>query len=164
MPAADPVPGGHAAPCACRSAAVGFRGLAACASGHLHGLAARDGAAQPAAAAIEAEPCHRGFLAQAAPRGIDQKRLERCLEAVQAPCSRREENLLRTVFEAEYTGREAKARAVIEKVEEMGLEPFRAPDPLPPIRAEDVHLVCWLAIECVRDSSGLPIYSNGSKG
>jgi hypothetical protein len=87
------------------------------------------------------------FLRKAAPRGIDQARLERCLEAVEAPCSRREENQLRAVFEADYPGREAKARAVVEQIEQMGLEPFQAPDPLPPIQPEEIHLICWLAIE-----------------
>src|SRR5262249_31748441 len=87
------------------------------------------------------------FLRKAAPRGIDQARLQRCLEAIEAPCSRRAEMQLRAVFEAEYPGREAKARAVIEEIERMGLEPFRAPEPLPPIRLEEIHLICWLAIE-----------------
>jgi hypothetical protein len=81
------------------------------------------------------------------PRGIDQKRLERCLEAIEAPCSRREENQLRTVFDREYSGGEAKSQALVEQIEQIGLEPFQAPEPLPPIRLEDVNLVCWLAIE-----------------
>jgi hypothetical protein len=31
--------------------------------------------------------------------------------------------------------------------ERIGLEPFHAPEPLPPIQMEDVHLICWMAIE-----------------
>jgi hypothetical protein len=86
------------------------------------------------------------FLRESA-TGIDQKRLERCLEAVEAPVSRREENALRGVFECEYTGRGAKALAVMQEVERLGLEPFVPPRPLDPIRPEDIHLVCWLAVE-----------------
>ena len=39
------------------------------------------------------------------------------------------------------------ADAVAAKVEELGLEPSPAPEPLPPITEEDVHLVCWIAID-----------------
>lgn len=28
----------------------------------------------------------------------------------------------------------------------MGLQPFEAPDPLPPIEEDEVKLVCWMAI------------------
>jgi Helicase conserved C-terminal domain len=37
-------------------------------------------------------------------------------------------------------------RAVALVVAELGLEPSPAPEPLPPITEDDVHLVCWLAI------------------
>lgn len=39
------------------------------------------------------------------------------------------------------------ADAVAAKVEELGLEPSPAPEPLPPITEEDVHLVCWIVID-----------------
>lgn len=87
------------------------------------------------------------FLRQHPAKGVEQGRLERCLEAIEAPCSRREENLLREVFLKEHAGQGAKARALVEAVEQIGLQPFHAPTPLPLIRPEDVHLVCWLAIE-----------------
>jgi hypothetical protein len=38
------------------------------------------------------------------------------------------------------------AAEIAAKVEELGLEPSPAPEPLPPITDDDVHLVCWLAI------------------
>jgi hypothetical protein len=87
------------------------------------------------------------FLREHPPRGVEQARLQRCLDAVEAPCSQRDMNQLRAVFEAEYPGRDARARALVEEVERLGLEPFQAPDPLPPIRSEEIQLVCWLAIE-----------------
>ncbi len=37
--------------------------------------------------------------------------------------------------------------AIIEAVEKIGLEPFQAPLPLPPIGVDQVHLICWMAIE-----------------
>ena len=44
------------------------------------------------------------------PSDMDQARVEKCLDAIEAPCSRREENLLRTVFEAEYPNYDAKSK------------------------------------------------------
>lgn len=87
------------------------------------------------------------FLRGQAPRGVEQVRLERALEAVEAPLARREENALRAVFDAESDTPEAKGRALIEEIEHLGLEPFQAPAPLPPIGMDEIHLVCWLAIE-----------------
>ena len=36
--------------------------------------------------------------------------------------------------------------AIAQTMKHLGLEPFRAPDPLPPIELEDVRLVCWMEI------------------
>ena len=42
---------------------------------------------------------------------------------------------------------EVKSLALIAEIERIGLEPFHAPEPLPLIQPEDVHLICWMAIE-----------------
>jgi hypothetical protein len=86
-------------------------------------------------------------LRQYAAPGTDQQRLARCLEAVEAPCSVREQKLLRTVFEKDFPSADAKSLALVVEIERIGLEPFHAPEPLPPIQPEDVHLICWMAIE-----------------
>jgi superfamily II DNA or RNA helicase len=39
------------------------------------------------------------------------------------------------------------ATAVAVRVDELGLEPSPPPEPLPVITSDDVHLVCWLAID-----------------
>ena len=39
-----------------------------------------------------------------------------------------------------------KSRVIYEKVNELALEPFVAPDPLPPIYDDEIQLVCWMAI------------------
>jgi hypothetical protein len=36
---------------------------------------------------------------------------------------------------------------LVEEVEKIGVEPFQAPAPLPPIERDEIHLVCWLALE-----------------
>ena len=34
-----------------------------------------------------------------------------------------------------------------EKVRELGLQPFVAPEPLPVIDEDEVQLVCWMAVD-----------------
>jgi hypothetical protein len=87
------------------------------------------------------------FLRDNPPPDVEQERLERSLDAVEAPWSRREENQLRSVWLRDFPSRMAKARALVEEIERIGAEPFHPPDPLPPIEREDVQLICWLAIE-----------------
>ncbi len=64
----------------------------------------------------------------------------------------REEKQLRTAWEREFPSRTEKARHLIAEVERIGVEPHHAPAPLPPIEGDDIHLVCWMAIEG-RDSA-----------
>lgn len=42
---------------------------------------------------------------------------------------------------------DAKSLALVEGIERIGLEPFHAPEPLPPIQPEDVTLICWMPIQ-----------------
>jgi len=78
---------------------------------------------------------------------IEQDRLTLCLEAVEAPCSFREQNLLRAAYEKEYPAADEKSKALVEEIERIGLEPYDAPQPLPPIQQDDVHLICWMAVD-----------------
>ena len=52
-----------------------------------------------------------------------------------------------TVRGQDFRSADAKSLALIAEIERIGLEPFHAPEPLPPIQLEDVHLICWMAIE-----------------
>ncbi|MBI5629046.1 MAG: hypothetical protein HY953_09015 [Candidatus Rokubacteria bacterium] len=87
------------------------------------------------------------FLRSNPPSGIEQERVHRCLDAVESPWPRREENLLRLAWERELTTSGEKARHLVEEVERIGAEPFHSPDPLPPIAEEEIHLITWMAIE-----------------
>ena len=78
---------------------------------------------------------------------IDQQRLQRCLDAIEAPWPRRDENELRAVWSLELASAEERSRQLVEVVERIGAEPFEPPEPLPPIRHDDIQLICWLAIE-----------------
>jgi superfamily II DNA/RNA helicase len=67
------------------------------------------------------------------------------VDAVEAPWGRRYERELREVFEQEIEPVE-KSRQLVEKVHELGLQPYESPDPLPPIEEEEIKLVCWMAV------------------
>ena len=88
------------------------------------------------------------FLRSNPPPDIEQERLHRCLDAVESPWPRREENLLRLAWEQEFKTPGEMARHLVEEVERIGAEPFHSPDPLPPIDEEEIHLITWMAIEC----------------
>jgi len=87
------------------------------------------------------------FLRANPPADVEQERLHRCLDAVESPWPRREENLLRLASEREFRTNGERARHLVEEVERIGAEPFHAPEPLPPIETEEIHLIAWMAIE-----------------
>ena len=76
------------------------------------------------------------------PQGIVQEELNSLIESVEAPWGIRIEKQIKDAYES-ATGADA-AKAIAECVKRLGLEPFKAPDPLPPIELEDVRLVCWM--------------------
>jgi hypothetical protein len=87
------------------------------------------------------------FLRANPPADIGQDRLHRCLDAIESPWSRREENMLRLAWERALPTRSERARHLVEEVERIGAEPYHPPDPLPPIGMNDIHLIVWMAIE-----------------
>ena len=87
------------------------------------------------------------FLRDHPPAGVEQIRLHRCLDAIETPWSRREENQLRVIWSAEHSDTRSRAAALVAEVERLGLEPLVPPEPLAPIAVEEIHLICWMAIE-----------------
>ena len=80
------------------------------------------------------------FIRGNPPPGMEQAQIERALDILESPWPRREEIMLRS---DERTGTDA-ARFLVEQVLETGLEPAAPPEPLPPITADDIELVCWM--------------------
>jgi hypothetical protein len=78
------------------------------------------------------------------PQNVLQDDLNRLIESIEAPWGIRIEKQIRDAHDS-GTGVDASA-AIAETVKRLGLEPFKAPDPLPPIDLEDVRLVCWLEV------------------
>jgi hypothetical protein len=86
------------------------------------------------------------FIRGNVPSEIDANQIRLALDILESPWPRREEAMLREWFEDEHrTGRD-KARHLVEQILGTGLEPFREPPTLPPIRKDEIELVCWLAI------------------
>ncbi|MCH8824242.1 MAG: helicase [Planctomycetes bacterium] len=87
------------------------------------------------------------YLREHPPVSLDQDDLKNVLDAIEAPCSRREEKMLRAVFESDDHTGIAKSNALVEEIARIGLEPYQAVEPLPPIEQEDIHLIAWMVIE-----------------
>ncbi len=87
------------------------------------------------------------FLRANPPVDVEVSRLDRCLDAIEAPWSRREEGALRLAWERQIGTTGDRARFLVEEVERIGAEPFEAPRHLPPIDLEEIHLITWMALE-----------------
>lgn len=104
----------------------------------------------PAATQPKVRPLNRKvaeFLRAQPPQDMEETRLRRALETLESPWPRREEVMLRDLFADDSLAAPGKAQKLVELVEKTGLEPFIAPEPLPPIGEEDIHLVGWIALE-----------------
>jgi hypothetical protein len=86
-------------------------------------------------------------LRETPPEALDEVALSRLLDAVESPWSRREENALREVFERVGSTAQERSDALAQEVARLGVEPFRAPAPLPPIHDDEIRLITWMAIE-----------------
>jgi hypothetical protein len=79
------------------------------------------------------------------PPGISQEELDTLVEAVEAPWGARIERQIR---EAMAGGDPvAVSAALAAKIRDLGLQPFRVPEPLPPIQEDEIHLVCWMGVD-----------------
>jgi hypothetical protein len=86
------------------------------------------------------------FIRANQPPEIEAGRIHAALDVVEAPWPRREEAMLREWFEDNARAGATKAAFLIDQILDTGLEPFRGPEPLPPIRFDEIELVCWLAL------------------
>jgi hypothetical protein len=98
-------------------------------------------------------------LRQNWPSDMTEDELRETVSSVEAPWGRRYERELREVYEDESLGPIERSRRLVDKVDELGLQPFEPPDPLPPIQKDEVKLVCWMVVapeETERDDSNRP--------
>jgi hypothetical protein len=79
------------------------------------------------------------------PPGMQTEDLNRLIDSIEAPWGIRIEKQIREAKES-AEGPVASI-AIAEVVKRLGLEPFKAPEPLPPIESTDIKLVCWMQVE-----------------
>ncbi len=83
------------------------------------------------------------------PAGIQQAELDTIIEAVEAPWGVRIERPLREVFDRESQDPLMASAVLVEKVHELGLQPFVQPQPLPVIDEDEIALICWMAVDSI---------------
>lgn len=81
------------------------------------------------------------------PKDQNQADLHKVLDAIEAPWADRIVKQFRAVFDPESTDPYEVSKAIVEKVRELGLEPFIAPEPLPVIDEDEIMLICWMAVD-----------------
>jgi hypothetical protein len=86
-------------------------------------------------------------LRQYPPPALTQDELIDAIESLEAPWGIRIEKQLRAVFQVETTDPVSVSRALVEKIDELGLEPYVAPEPLPLIDRDEIQLICWMAVD-----------------
>lgn len=96
------------------------------------------------------------------PSDLTQNRQEELIDSLGAPWPQQYEREMREVVRDENLDGEEKARRIAEKADDLGLQPYDAPEPLPPIREEEVKLICWMAVapeQTEEDESGPSLVS-----
>ena len=86
-------------------------------------------------------------LREHSPKGLTQAALEGVIESVEAPWGIRYERELREIIDDDELSAPEKSIRLTEKIKELGMRPFRAPEPLPKIEEDQIKLVCWIAID-----------------
>ena len=81
------------------------------------------------------------------PPDITLENLNAVVESLEAPLSKRMEQYIREVFKPDSEDRRGVSAAVIERVRELGLQPYRAPDALPLIDLDEIQLIVWMAVD-----------------
>ena len=81
------------------------------------------------------------------PRQVNQKDLYDVINAVEAPLPPRTERAIRQAFVRERDDAVTISDNIVMKVRELGLRPYQAQEPNPPIDREEVQLIAWMAVD-----------------
>lgn len=79
------------------------------------------------------------------PADMDNQRMYRLIDTIQAPYDYRTQRLMRHAIDSHDVPAE-QVGAILALVEELGLQPPGEVEPLPEITEGDIHLVCWMAL------------------
>lgn len=78
--------------------------------------------------------------------GLSVEECDRVADALEAPWGIRQERRLREVFVPDEVTPGEMTRRIAEVVRELGLQPWKPPEPLDPIEPEEVNLVVWMGV------------------
>ena len=81
------------------------------------------------------------------PRHIAPERLHDILNSVETRLPRWQEQEIRETFNAERDDVYAVSAAIVEKAQELGLQPPAPASPLPVIDRDEIHLIVWMAVD-----------------
>lgn len=79
--------------------------------------------------------------------GLSLEDQDRIAEALEAPWGIRQERRLREVFRPEDADGVRSTERIAEVVQELGLQPWKAPEPLDPIDEDEIDLVVWMGVQ-----------------
>jgi hypothetical protein len=77
---------------------------------------------------------------------MTREEIDRLVETLEAPRGQRIERELRRIFTPDTAQGAETTRVIAKKVPEQGLQPRKAPEPLPVIDLEEVELVVWMGL------------------
>jgi len=78
--------------------------------------------------------------------GLTLQDRDRLADALEAPWGLRIEKRLREVYTPETARGAESTRQIAEVVRELGLQPWKAPEPLDPISEDEIHVVVWMGV------------------
>ncbi|MBC7286457.1 MAG: helicase [Armatimonadetes bacterium] len=83
------------------------------------------------------------------PLGMSSEAIDEIVDKLEAPWPGRIENAFREFYPPDDPDRDPRevSRQIVDCVNRLGLYPYRPPDPWPPIDEDQIHLVCWLAVD-----------------
>ena len=81
------------------------------------------------------------------PRSLNREALYDVIAAVEAPLPPRAERAIRETFAREQDDAVTISDNIVMKVRELGLRPYQAQEPNPPIDREEVQLIAWMAVD-----------------
>jgi len=85
------------------------------------------------------------LLREFKPASMSLEELHQLLDTIEAPYDTRTQRMIRQAMN-DHVDPADKVNAIIEVVKDLGLQPPEEVKPLPEVTADDVHLVCWLAL------------------
>ena len=78
--------------------------------------------------------------------GLSVEDRDRAADALEAPWGIRQERRLREVFVPDSVAQGKLTRRIVEVVQELGLQPWKPPEPLDPIEEDEVSLIIWMGV------------------